>query len=242
MLPKRSISGFSICLVILLGSVLIDIGVPSVGAFDPKEMLVLLDEMDSSYSNVNDYVGVFHKQERMGGKLNERDTALFKFQKPFKVYMKFIDGPSAGAEALYVEGSYENKLLVRRGGILGFMTLSLDPKGSLAMSRNRHPVTELGFGFLLAEFRRNIEPAIRSGEFEIIRLTDEIFNGRPATVVEGRFLSHGEKKYYCARFIMHIDKELLLPVGNLFYDEKVLERANTHFFGAIRLTLLSPAA
>ena len=196
------------------------IGAPSVGAFDPKEILILLDEMDSSYSSMNDYVGVFHKQERMGGKLNGEDTAVFKFQKPFKVYMKFIDGPSKGSEVLYVEGSYENKMLVRRGGILEFMTFSLDPKGSLAMSRNRHPVTELGFGFLLAEFRRNIEPAIRSGEIEIIRLTDEIFNGRPATVVEGRFLSHGEKKYYCARFIMHIDKELLLPVGNLFYDEK----------------------
>ena len=39
-------------------------------------------------------------------------------------------------------------------------------------------------------------------------------------MVEGRFLPHGGTKYYCTRFIMHIDKELLLPVGNLFYDEK----------------------
>jgi len=220
MLPRRSISGLSICLVMLLGSLCMGIGVPSVGAFDPREMLTLLDEMDSSYSRVNDYVGVFHKQERIGGKLNEAETALFKFQKPFKVYMKFIDGPSTGTEALYVEGGYENKLLVRRGGILEFMTFSLDPKGSLAMSRNRHPVTELGFGFLLAEFRRNFEPAIRAGELEIMRLADDTFNERPATVVEGRFLPHGGRKYYCARFIMHIDKELLLPVGDVFYDGK----------------------
>jgi len=196
------------------------IGAPSVGAFDPREMLTLLDKMDSSYSRVNDYVGVFHKQERICGKLNEGESALFKFQKPFKVYMKFIDGPCNGTEALYVEGGYENKLLVRRAGICDLMTFSLDPKGSLAMSRNRHPVTELGFGFLLAEFRCNIEPAIRCGELEIIRLTDETFNRRPATVVECRFLSHGGRKYYCARFIIHIDKELLLPVGDIFYDGK----------------------
>jgi hypothetical protein len=134
--------------------------------------------------------------------------------------MKFIDGPSKGTEALYVEGGYENKLLVRQGGILGLMTFSLDPKGSLVMSRNRHPVTELGFGFLLAEFRRNVEPAVRSGELEIMRLTDETFNGRSATVVEGRFLPHGGRKYYCARFIIHMDKELLLPVADVFYDGK----------------------
>jgi hypothetical protein len=220
MLQRRSISDLSIRVAMVLGTFCIGIGAPSVGASDSKAILRLLDGMDSSYSRVNDYVAVFHNQERIDGKLDKGQTVLFKFQKPFKVYMKFDDGPSKGTEALYVEGSYENKLVVRQGGILGFMTFSLAPKGSLAMSRKRHPVTEVGFGFLLAEFRRNIEPAIRSGELDIMRLTDETFKGRPATVVEGRFLSHGGRKYYCARFIIHIDKELLLPVGDVFYDGK----------------------
>jgi hypothetical protein len=220
MLPRRSISGLSICLVMLLGSLWMGIGAPSVSAFDPREVLTLLDEMDSSYSRVNDYVGVFYNRERIGGKLDDGQTSLIKFQKPFKVYMKFIDGPYTGTEALYVEGSYQNKLLVRKVGILDLMTFSLDPRGSLAMCGKRHPVTELGFGFLLAEFRRNFEPAVRSGELEIMRLTNDTFKGRPATVVEGRFLSHGGRKYYCARFIIHIDKELRLPVGNVFYDGK----------------------
>ena len=195
-------------------------GAPLVEASDSKEMLKLLDEMDSSYSRVNDYVGVLHNRERVGRELDESRTELFKFQKPFKVYMKFNDGPSKGTEALYAEGSYANKLLVRREGILGLLTLSLDPRGLLAMSGNRHPITEVGFGFLLDEFRRNMEPAARSGELEITRLTDEIFNGRPATVVEGKLLPHGSRRYYCARFVIHIDKELLLPIGNIFYDEK----------------------
>jgi hypothetical protein len=176
--------------------------------------------MDSSYSKVNDYVGLFYNQERMGGKLDNGQTSLFKFQKPYKVYLKFIDGPFKGTEVLNVEGSYDNKLLVRQGGILGFTTFSLDPKGLLAMSRTRHPVTELGFGFLLSELRHNIEQAIRSGELEIMQMTDETFNGRPSTLAEGRFLPHEGRKYYCARFIIHMDKELLLPVGDVFYDEK----------------------
>jgi hypothetical protein len=40
-------------------------------------------------------------------------------------------------------------------------------------------------------------------------------------MVEGRLLSHGGRKYYCARFNIHLDKELLLPVGDVFYDGKV---------------------
>ena len=236
MLPRRSISGLSICLAMLLGSLWIGIGATSVGAFDPRDMLMLLDKMDSSYSRVNDYVGVFYNQERIGGKLDDGQTSLVKFQKPFKVYMKFIDGPSKGTEALFVEGCYENKLLVRQEGVCQCMTFSLDPKGSSVMSRNRHPVTELGFGFLLAEFRRNIEPAIRSRELEIVRLTDETFNGRSATVVEGRFLPHGGRKYYCARFIIHMDKELFLPVGDVFYDGKD-EMFEHYVFTDVKLNL-----
>ena len=235
LLPGRSISCLLIRLV-MLGSLSLGIAAPSAGAFDPRTMLRLLDEMDSSYSRVNDYVAVFYNQERIGGKLDEGQAVLLKFQKPFKVYMKFNEGPSKGTEALYAEGSYENKLLVRQGGILGFMTFSLAPRGSLAMSRKRHPVTEVGFGFLLAEFRRNIEPAIQSGEFEIMRLTDETFNGRPATMVEGRFLSHGGRKYYCDRFVIHIDKELLLPVGDAFYDEKD-EMFEDYVFADVKLNV-----
>jgi len=33
-------------------------------------------------------------------------------------------------------------------------------------------------------------------------------------------LPHGGRKYYCARFIIHRDKELLLPVADVFYDGK----------------------
>ena len=69
-----------------------------------------------------------------------------------------------------------------------------------------------------------------------MRLTDETFNGRPATVVEGRFLSHGGKKYYCARFIIHIDKELLLPVGDVFCDEKD-EMFEDYVFTAVKLNV-----
>ena len=217
--PGKIDLGSPIRLVMLLGLLWMGIGATSAaGAVDPGKMIELLDEMDASYSRVNDYAAAFYNQERVGGELDDGQTILLKFQKPFKVYMKFVDGGSKGTEALYVKGSYENKLLVRPTGFLGFMTLSLDPKGLLAMTRKRHPVTEIGFGFLLDEVRRNIEPAARSGELEIVRLADEIFQGRPATVVEGRLVPNGRKKYYCARFIIHIDKELLLPVGDAFYD------------------------
>ena len=134
--------------------------------------------------------------------------------------MSWIGEPLNGAEALYVEGKVDNKLIAHRGGLLGLVTLTLDPRDSLAMDGNRHPITEAGFGFIIEEMRRNLDRALQHGEFELIQTSDATFDGRPATLVEGKFTPHGSRKYYASRMIIYIDKGLLLPVANFFYDER----------------------
>ena len=176
--------------------------------------------MESSYAKIDDYVAIFHKQERVEGRLLPEETVFFKFQKPFKVYMSWIGEPLNGAEALYVEGKDDNKLIAHRGGLLGVVTLTLDPRDSLAMDGNRHPITEAGFGFIIEEMRRNLDIALQHGEFELIQTSDATFDGRPATLVEGKFTPHGSRKYYASRMMIYIDKGLLLPVANFFYDER----------------------
>jgi len=192
---------------------------PASGADQRERLLSLVTRMESSYARVSDYTVVFRKQERVDGKLLSEETIFLKFQKPLKVYMKWIEEPSKGTEALYVDGSNGNKLLVHRGGILGILTLSLDPRGSLAMSRNRHPITEVGFGYLIDGLQRNIRAALLHGELEVIRLAEETFRGRSATVVEARFLPRAGRTYYASRMVFHTDTELQLPVGAAFYDE-----------------------
>ncbi len=225
-MPKQSMSSNRLysrsCAVIALAVILLAGALPfRAGASDSTEALsALLAQMESSYSQVNDFVAVFHKQERIKGKLQEEETIQMKFQKPLKVYMRWIGEPLKGTEALYVEGRNDNKLIARRGGILGIATLSLDPRGSLAMAGNRHPITESGFGFLLARFRENLDAALRRGELQDVRLYDETFEGRPSMAAEGRFVPRTGYKYYASRFVIHVDKELMLPTGAMFYNEK----------------------
>ncbi len=192
---------------------------PASGADQRERLLSLVTRMESSYARVSDYTAVFRKQERVDGKLLPEETTLLKFQKPLKVYMKWIEDPSKGTEALYVDGSNGNKLLVHRGGLLGILTLSLDPRGSLAMTRNRHPITEVGFGYLIDGLQRNIRTALLHGELEVIRLAEETFRGRSATVVQAKFTPRAGRTYYTSRMVFHIDTELQLPVGAVFYDE-----------------------
>jgi outer membrane lipoprotein-sorting protein len=152
------------------------------GVDESRTLSTLMAQMESSYARVKDYTAVFHKQERLEGVLLPEETILLKFQKPLKVYMKWIKDPYRGREALYVQGDYDNKVIAHQGGILGLVTLSLDPRGATAMEGNRHPITEI--------------------------------------VVEARSASRGGRRYYASRMVLHVDKELELPVGSAFYDEK----------------------
>ncbi len=224
-----------VLLPLILGAALV---IPSVGAAaDPDDAILgLLEQMQSSYAQVNDYQAIFHKQERVEGKLLPEETILLKFRKPLKIYMGWIGQPLKGTEALYVQGMNDNKLIAHRGGFLGMFTLSLDPKGPTAMEGNRHPITSVGFGFIIEQLKCDLDKALPHGEFQIVRMCEEAFKGRPATVVEARFAPREGRKYYASRMVIHIDRELQLPVGNAFYDEKdvLFER---YYFTDVKLNV-----
>jgi outer membrane lipoprotein-sorting protein len=215
-----SIFATKVVLLVLFCGALLDL--PATAADQQRRLMSLLTQMESSYAGITDYVAVFHKQERVSGRLLPEETILLKFQKPLKVYMKWIKDPLEGTEALYAQGKNDNKVIAHRGGMLGLVTLSLDPTGSIAMEGNRHPITEAGFGHLIAEMHKDVKTAVAYDEIEIIRLDEEHFKGRPSIVVEAKFTPRAGRSYYASHSICHIDEELLLPIGAAFYDGKGL--------------------
>jgi len=218
---KPATLNFLILQIVLLGLLCALPPIRVVAAADQREALLsLLTRMEVSYARITDYTAIFQKQERVNGALLPEETILLKFQKPLNVYMKWIDDLHKENEALYVDGNNGNKLLVHhQAGPLGFLTLSVDPKGSLAMRRNRHPITEVGVGRLIHGLQRDIKTALQYGELEIIRMVEEPFHGRAAILVEAKFTPRSGRTYYTSRMVCHIDKEMLLPVGAAFYDE-----------------------
>ncbi len=217
------VDGLFCCQMVLLLLALVFVVLPirSITAADSDlEIKLLLNQMESRYASIQDYVAIFHKQERVNGKLLPEETILFKFQKPLKIYMKWIEEPHKGREALYVRGKYENKVIAHKGGFFGFLTVSLDPKGRLAMKGNRHPITDAGLGHLIKGLQKDILAAMERNEFDVIRMGQEQFLGRSTLVIEARSDSRGPRKYYASRMILHVDKELMIPIGVAFYDEE----------------------
>ena len=201
------------CLMLTFGS-----GRSALAAEDGKEVMALLEQMEASYSQVKDYTANFQKQERIGDKLKEKELIQVKFQKPFKVYMKWLEGTSK--EALYVQGENSDKVQAHCPGLLGLWTWSFHPRDAALMKDNRHPITDIGLGFIIEMMRRDVPQALAHGELKSVRITDDTFDGRPAKRVEAEFTPGEGRKYYAARFILHVDKQYLLPIGITCYDEK----------------------
>jgi len=188
------------------------------GAAEGPDALKILAGMETAYAGVNDYTAVFMKQERVKGELLPEETIELKFKKPFKVYMHWLKGtPHGGREALYVEGRYDDKVVGHEGGLLGIITLHMDPGGGTAMKGNRHPITDVGIGRLIAIVMENCRRGVRENEGRIGPVGEDNLFGRKVYRIKAELPAEKEKGYYARRIEIWVDRESDLPLKILIY-------------------------
>lgn len=183
-------------------------------SFDPEAWL---RRAEQRLAKAESYVAVFHKQERIRGNLTQMETTLFKFKKPYKVYMKWIKEPYRGRESLYVEGCNNNLIKVHECGFLG-LELDLDPRGPLVMKGSRHPITDSGIENVVNLIGRELRRGIRKGEISIRKQGEETIYGRDTRQIEIVFPGVPARGYYCYRAVINIDTENELPIRIQIFD------------------------
>jgi len=192
-----------------------------------EEPLALVARMEASYARVRDYTAIFKKTEQVEGVLLDREVIQLKYQRPFRVYLRWLAGPKEGREVLYVDGANGNRLLVADpSGLRRFFTLVLDPRDQRAMRENRHPITDIGIGKLIELISENARRAWARAELRLIDRGAGEEGGRPVWRYEAVLPDDPGKGYFCARFRLAVDRELELPVrawihgwdGNLLGD------------------------
>jgi len=189
---------------------------------DPEQWLA---EAEAAYEKVTSYTAVFHKQQRVHGKLQPMETIFLKYRKPSSLYMKWIKAPYKGSELLYVPGWNENQVRAHRGGLLRFVTRNLDPGDPALMADNLRPVTSTGIGYLLETVAANIRKAIKVGELTFSRHGAEAVYGRPTQVFEVVFPKENVKDYDGFRFVINQDVEskILLRIRIYGHDGQLVE-------------------
>jgi len=184
---------------------------------DPEEWL---SEAEAAYDRVTSYTAVFHKQQRVAGKLLPKETILLKCRKkPFSLYMSWVKAPYKGSELLYVAGWNEDRVRAHRGGILRFITRNLDPRDPGLMADNLRPVTSTGIGYLLESVATNIRKAIEFGELDFSKRGQETVYGRNTQVLEVVFPKESANDYDAWRYIINQDIESKILIRIRVYDE-----------------------
>lgn len=204
---------------------------------DPEEWL---RTAEAAYDKVASYSAVFHKQQRIAGKLLPRETILLKCRKrPFSLYMKWIEAPYAGSELLYVAGWNEDRIRAHRGGILRFITRDLDPRDPGLMANELRPVTSTGIGYLLETVATNIRMAIKAGELKFSERGEEALYGRKTQVLEVVFPKERARNYDGYRYVINqdVDSKILVRIRVYDRDERLVES-----YGYENLNLNAPLA
>ena len=123
---------------------------------------LLLDSLldaESRLEAARAYSALLRKTERLKGKLGSEQVIEIKSRlHPFSIYLRYRT-PEPGKEVVYSEGRYENHVIAHGVGISRTLIprLKVAPDSMVAMSGNRHPITDAGLGKLTAKligFRR----------------------------------------------------------------------------------------
>jgi len=191
---------------------------PGIAAGD-GEFLRLLARAEQRYAAVQDYSAIMLSREWIKNALEPEKTILLKFQRPFKVYMKWLEGLGKGREGLYVAQSHDGKFLVYEpSGIRRLFTAALEPGDSRVLEVSRHPITDIGIGRLLEIVGENVRRASRLGVLKLVDRGQVNVAGRTAREIEGILPKDSTAGYYGYRVALSFDEEHALPIRVVVYD------------------------
>lgn len=191
--------------------------------FDPEGWL---REAEAAYSCVTRYTAVFHKQQRVSGKLLPEETILLKCRKtPFSLYMKWIKKPHCGSELLYIAGWNQDRIRAHKGGIFSFINRNLDPRDPALMANNLRPVTSIGIDFMIEGIAINMRKAIKAGELTLIERGQETVFGRNTRTLEMVIPKEKAQGYAGWRFVINQDVEskILLRIRIYSQEDHLIE-------------------
>ncbi len=184
------------------------------------EALNWVERAQERFATVDDYTCIFTKRERLAPGRN-MITQIMEMKvntHPASVYFRFRQ-PSDGREAIWVDGQNDNKLLVHEGGLARMLagTMKVDTRSRAALNENRHPITEAGIGYLVAELAAHWPNEFTPECSQVAIERDLEVEGRTCLVIECIHPAVDPDVLY-HRVRVTFDQELALPIRFEAFD------------------------
>ncbi len=167
---------------------------------------------------VQDYSATLVKQERINNTLKPVETVdvIFK-ERPFSVLMNWKKNAGKVNKLLYVEGQYDNKMVVHPTGLFSILkSARRSPQSKEARQSSLRTCDQFGFYRSMASLLEIYTLAQEQGDLRIGYLGKTLVDKRPCIAME-RILPV-KKEYPYARLVMEFDVEYLVPTAVTSYD------------------------
>ena len=167
-----------------------------------------------SYENLNDYKTLFEKKETKDGKLGEFEKIYLKFEKPFKIYMGWLNSPKKGLQVVYERGKHDGKLAIHQPGLfLGLAQVIFLNQNSpwIREGSASYNIEDAGIGTFLNDFSKAVVKAHEENHLKVDFREDQT-----AEVIFDSPVK--DPVYFAHRIVVKFDKESGLPLYQELYD------------------------
>ncbi len=186
------------------------------------QLAEILEKSLDTYESMNGYRAIFYKTERSDAGLGEKEKIFLKFEKPWKIFMGWLNTEKKGLQVVYERGKNNGKLAIHKPGLLWGLApvIFLDQNSPwIRQGSASYDIEDAGIGTFLYDFTKAVIRAAREKKLKII------FDRTPASATsEGKsvdvtFLESNENSgYFAYRVKVKFHKESHLPVAMELID------------------------
>ena len=170
-----------------------------------------------SYETVRDYKAVFQKQELSAGALGPKETIFLKFEKPFKIFLGWLNTQKKGLQVLYERGKRDGKLAVHKPGLLlGLAPVILLDPGSpwVREGSESYNIEDAGIGTFLRDFSDAVSKGEKENKLDVKASSDSSGEMMDVTFTDTRENSG----YFAYHVVVHFDRVTSLPDRMTLFD------------------------
>jgi Protein of unknown function (DUF1571) len=122
-----------------------------------RPLSALYQRAQQRYATMDTYIYRLKRREVVAGKTQPEELIeVLVRNEPFSVHLKWLGPEGKGREVIYVKGKFKNEMQVLLAPSDPFVSLmprtSISPDSPTARAKSRYPITETGFGPLIARF------------------------------------------------------------------------------------------
>lgn len=190
----------------------------SLGHVADRELAGALESALGAWKGVRDYEATFVKRERDGAALGTAERIFFKFEKPFKLFMRWLDSNKEGLQIVYERGKRDNKLAVHKPGlVLGLLPVVMLDQSSpwVREGSKSFDIEDAGIGTFLNGFARMVERGSTEGKISVLGRREE----GNAVLFDVDFPgAEKDGDYFARRIVAGFDRRTALPLHMELYD------------------------